>query len=383
MGNAGRCRGCDSLSVYEILDLGSQPAADEFLPLDDNRQQQVWPLVVGWCQACTLVQVIGADEVGEQPMLAVVSGQVEQHARDSANAVFHGLGLRPGDPFLERHSNHGGGWASALTELGLKEVAEAGDEKAALIVDVQWLTHQHTLVPALMAHAERLAPGGRVVLDFHHALPLVVQGQIDSFRHGHFVYISLLALEGALAKAGLVATDALITPTFGGGLQVTASERGTVLDSRGAAALEGIRAAERDAGLADLDRMRDLGKRAAEMGTALYDHLVEARESGRRVLGYGAPSRAALLLTLAGVTEDLLPWTADLSVAKHGLRLPGTRIGIRSPRELIDAQPDEVLILTWDIADEVARQLVAAGLCNAQLVAAASRPTLVATAPSC
>jgi hypothetical protein len=252
-----------------------------------------------------------------------------------------------------------------------------------LIVDVQWLTHQHTLVPALMTHAERLAPGGRVVLDFHHALPLVAQGQIDAFRHGHFVYMSLLALDGALAKAGLVATDALITPTFGGGLQVTAAADGTELDARGAAAVQAIRAAEREAGLDDLGRMRELGKRAAEMGSALYDHLVDARAGGRRVLGYGAPSRAALLLTLAGVDEELLPWTADLSPAKHGLRLPGTRIGIRSPAELIAARPDEVLILTWDIADEVARQLVAAGLCDAQLVAAAPRPTVVATAPAC
>lgn len=368
--------------MHSILDLGSQPAADEFLALDEIREQDTWPLVVGWCETCTLLQLIGGDEVGEQPMLAVVSGQVEKHALDSASNVMKQLGLRTGDAFQELHSNHGGGWAAALRELGLRELTPEDAEQPVLIVDVQWLTHQHELVPALLSHAERLAPGGRVVLDFHHALPLMEQGQVDAFRHGHFVYMSLLALEPALAEAGLVAVNAVRTPTFGGGLQVTAAAGGTVPAEAGAAALESIRGAERKAGLSDLDRMKDLGQQATAMGAALREHLTEARASGRRVLGYGAPSRAALLLTLGGITEELLPWTADLSPAKHGLRLPGTRIGIRSPQELIDAQPDEVLILTWDIADEVARQLISAGLRDAELFTAAPRPLRVAIAPS-
>ena len=367
--------------MHSVLDLGSQPAADEFLAIDDLRPQDVWPLVVGWCDSCTLLQLIGGDEVGEQPMLAVVSGQVETHALNSARKVVAQLGLRPGDTFQEFHSNHGGGWAAALAELGLRELSVDDREQPMLIVDVQWLTHQHELVPALVSHAQRLAPGGRVVLDFHHALPLMEQGQVDAFRHGHFVYMSLLALEPAFAAAGLVAINAVRTPTFGGGLQVTAAAGGAAPTVAGATALEAIRAAEREVGLSDLHRMKELGLQATAMGAALREHLIDAQARGRRVLGYGAPSRAALLLTLGGIDEALLSWTADLSPAKHGLRLPGTRIAIRSPQELIDAQPDEVLILTWDIADEVAQQLISAGLRDAELFTAAPRPRRVASAP--
>jgi hypothetical protein len=380
---AAQCRGCGRPAVAEAIDLGRQPLGDEFLSAHSPDESPKWPLVVGWCSHCSLLQLIGGDHIEEQPMLAAVSQMVERHARQSATRVVSEMRLPAGSHFVEHHSSHGGEWSGELIRLGMVPLDDApGAEQVPLIVDVQWLTHQRDLRPALVASTARLADGGRLVIDFHHALALVEHAQVDSFRHGHFVYLGLHALEHALAGVGLTAVDALRTPTFGGGLQVVAVRGGTAEPTPAALGrLESVRTAERDAGLLDLDRLRRLGRQAHASAEALRDHLVEAKAAGRRVLGYGAPSRAALTLSLAGIDADLLPWTADISTAKHGRRLPGTTIGIRSPEELVAAAPDEVLILTWDLAAEVVDQLVEAGLQDADLVTAQPSPTLVGRAP--
>jgi len=190
------------------------------------------------------------------------------------------------------------------------------------------------------------------VLEFHHLLPLVEQAQFDTIRHGHTIYLSLLALEVALGRYGLHAIDAQMADTFGGSLLVTAARSGLPDRSVGA-----VLEAERRAGLTEAGAIRGMQARAAAAANALRTHLVDARSVHRRVLGYGAPSKASVLLTWAGIGPDLLAFTADLSPAKHGLRLPGVAIPIRSPEDLLAARPDEVLILTWDIADEVRAQL--------------------------
>ena len=122
-----------------------------------------------------------------------------------------------------------------------------------------------------------------------------------------------------------------------------------------------VLAAEAAANLDDGDGLKSLGERAAKSAAALRAYLIGLRESGHTVAGYGAPSKAAILLGVSGVGSDLLPYTVDASAAKHGLSIPGDRIPIEAVDVLRERRPDTVLILTWDIADEVVAQLEAAG----------------------
>jgi hypothetical protein len=200
-----------------------------------------------------------------------------------------------------------------------------------------------------------VAPGGRLVCEFFHVLPVVEKTLIDTIRHGHFVYLSVLAAGPLLARHGLTVTRAELVDVYGGSVRLTAArtEESPVVD----AGVEEVLVRERAAGLDRVDALRALGERGARAASGFRTHLERARDEGRRVAGYGAPSKAPVLLALSEVGADLLPYTVDLSPAKAGCRVPGAGIPIHPVQHLLDDRPDEVVVLTWDIVDEVAAQL--------------------------
>lgn len=346
----GNCRSCHARLVERVLDLGQQPASDAFPLADDPAEDARWPLAAWLCTACHLVQLGGDPAPLPELPRAVESATQRLHAANQATRVVGLLGLRPGARVAEFDSHHGGSWEPHLLAAGL--VRAAPHDPVDLVVDVHAIAHEDDLEAALAERAKRLGPGGRLVLEFHHLLPLVSAGQFDTVRHGHPLYLSLLALDPALARHGLQVLAVEATAAYGGSLVVVAA-----VDGSPDAQVAALRATERESGLADPDRLRGLQQRAERTGRTLRAWLEQAQTEGRRVLGYGAPSKAAVLLTWSGIGPDLLPFTVDLSPAKHGRRIPGARIPIRSPEELLAERPDHVLILTWDIAEEVRHQL--------------------------
>lgn len=348
------CRSCGEPLRHRVLDLGEQPAADAFPPAQDPSPDPCWPLELWVCSTCGLAQLGAPAPLPPEPVRAVESATAQAHAEASVAQLLAEGRQRAGSTVREAASHHGGSWLPHLLAAGLT-AAPAG-QPADLVVDVHALAHEEDLGSTLAARAAALAPGGRLVLEFHHLLPLLEQGQFDTVRHGHPVYLSLSALQPALARRGLHPVSARRSPVYGGSLQVTAVADAQV---RPDASVREVLEHERAAGVTDPARLGELDARAARTSAALHDHLVRARRDGRTVLGYGAPSRAAVLLRRSGVDADLLAFTVDLSVAKHGRRVPGCRIPIRAPEELLAARPDEVLVLTWDLAAEVAAQLSA------------------------
>lgn len=282
-------------------------------------------------------------------------------AAASAARVVADLGLGSGATVVEFDSHHGGSWLRHLLAAGMIP-ADPG-RQADLVVDVHGIAHEEELDHALAERVTRLAPDGHLVMVFHHLLPLVQETQFDTIRHGHPLYLSLLALVPALARLGLHPVDVHPEKAYGGSLIVAAARArhpaGSVTD---------LLAEERAAGLADPATLLTFDTRAREAAQALHRWLETAVAESRTVLGYGAPSKAAVLLALSGVSADLLAFTADLSPDKQGRRIPGSGIPIRSPAELVASAPDEILVLTWDIVDEVYSQLVASGLKDPQLV---------------
>jgi C-methyltransferase C-terminal domain/Putative zinc binding domain len=359
-----RCRGCGEPGVTRAVDLGPQPASDDFPAVDAPGPDARWPLELWWCPSCALVQLGPVQPLLEEPVRAVESRTSRQHARRVVTALLADHPELAGRPVREFASHHGGSWLEALAGHGCR-VAEPG-EPAQLVVDAHALAHEPDVQASLARRVEALAPDGLLVLEHHHLLPLVEQGQFDTIRHGHWSYLSLTAMARLAPRHGLQVLGAVAEPVFGGSLRVVLGH--TRAGHRVDGSVPRLLARERAAGLADGSGLESFGRRARESAAALHAFLTEQRAAGHLVLGYGAPSKAAILLGLSGVGPELLEFTVDAAPLKHGLAIPGGRVPIRPVPELAAARPELVLVLTWDIADEVVAQLEDAGGWGARYV---------------
>lgn len=347
------CRGCAGTRPYLVVDLGEQPASDNFPALDAPLPDAVWPLQLWFCPDCALVQLGPVEALAEEPVRAVESETSRRHAARTVASVLEDHPFLAGGTVREFASHHGGSWLDALARYGC---TPAGDgELADLVVDVHGIAHEQDVAGQLELRATALAPEGLLVIEHHHLLPLVEQVQFDTIRHGHWTYLSLTTLSLLTVPHGLRPVRAVSEPVFGGSLRIVLAHQDSahVADSTVAEVL----AAEAAAGLDNGNGLKSLADRAADSAAALRAYLTGLREGGSTVAGYGAPSKAAILLGVSGVGRDLLPYTVDASPAKHGLAIPGDRIPIEAVDVLRERRPDTVLILTWDIADEVVAQL--------------------------
>ncbi|NUR94034.1 MAG: methyltransferase domain-containing protein [Kribbellaceae bacterium] len=352
-----KCRGCAAENVVPVLDVGEQPCADYF-PLEDTPGPDPrWPLALWLCRECTLVQLGPVQpQLPEEP-LAVESATSREHAEASVKEILSDFPELSGRVVFEFGSPHGGSWLDHLYSAGCRL---AGDgEKADLVVDVHGIVHEAQYGEMLKLRAERLAPGGLLVMEFHHLLPLFIGNQFDTIRHGHWVYMSLRALRNLAALHGLTVESVRQVEMYGGSLMVMLRHTG---DAKPDPSVDVVLEDEEAAGIADEVQLGTLQEAAWHAAGALHDELVRHKAAGRTVLGYGAPSKAPLLLDLSKVTTDLLPFTVDLAPGKHGRRIPGAgMVPIRPIDDLKAARPDVVLVLTWDIADEIIAQLEADG----------------------
>lgn len=362
------CRGCRGTGPRRVVDLGRQPACDYFPPVDAPAPDPCWPLELWHCPDCALVQLGPVEALLAQPVRAVESDTSRRHAATAAAGVLADHPHLVGRGVREFASHHGGSWLGTLAELGCPQAPDG--EPAGLVLDVHALAHEPDVDAALASRAAALTPDGLLVLEHHHLLPMVEQGQYDTVRHGHWCYLSLTAVHRLAGRHGLRVVRAVAEPVFGGSLRVALVPEtcGVPPDDT----VPRLLAAERAAGLDDGSGLESFGRRAAAAGSALRGFLAGERAAGRRVLGYGAPSKAAVLLGLSGVGTALLEFTVDASPLKHGLAVPGRSSAARVPilpvASLRAARPEVVLLLTWDLAEEVVAQLEAGGGWGARYV---------------
>jgi hypothetical protein len=370
------CRGCGASDLTRVLDLGPQPGSDVFPLADDDTVDERWPLELWLCATCALVQLGPVTPRLPEPPLAVESQTSKAHARASVAALL-GVGPAAGArSVVEFASHHGGSWLEHLRAAGVTPAADG--ERADLVVDVHALAHEQDVAGALAERVAVLGAQGLLVLEFHHLLALVQGGQFDTVRHGHWSYLSLLAVSRLGERLGLQVVGAEVVPVFGGSLRVVLAHAPSAHAPE--ASVAAVLAAEEAAGLADPERLHELQALASRAAATLRAYLEEQRAAGRRVLGYGAPSKAPVLLGVSGVGADLLPFTVDAAPGKHGRRLPGCGVPIRPVEALREARPDVVLVLTWDIADEVIDQLEAGGGWGARYVVPLPQPHEVSPA---
>jgi SAM-dependent methyltransferase len=383
-----RCRSCGATSLMPVLDLGLQPLANHYPLRDETAAEEQWPLRAGACGRCGLVQLLG--DVPDEPQVpgtspSAHSTTMREHARRFVLEVV-ALAGPAGGPIVEVAS-HGGHLHGFLRERGLESLvvegspALADDLKrrgiavvartlgkgssaevrgdgrgASVVVDSYLLAHVRDPNDLVAGMVDVLRPGGRVVLELDHLLPIIVDGQFDAFRHGHLTYWSLHALNALLLRHGLAALSVTEQPVYGGALRVVA---GAADSNAPGPTVRRVLEAEVQAGLDRPGTYSGFAERVARETDRLHGYLVAERAAGRLVAGYGAPTRGATLLNAARITPELLPFTVDRSPDKQGRLMPGSRIPIEPPSHLEEAAPDVVLILTWDIRDEVIAQQVA------------------------
>lgn len=381
-----------------MLDLGALPLSDVFPTPAEADDVERAALHVAVCTTCWWMQL--ADDTPDEPdaggpPATETSPTIRAHAVDLVGWLISEQLVPPGGRILELAS-HGNVLAGFLHERGLTDTTTverhssalaaarssglrvvdgrldaalagklAADRPFDLVLDTFDLAHRRAPGHELAGIATAIGERGVAVIEVEHALPVLEGARFDSVRHGHFAYPSLLGLRTAAQRAGLDVTAALRTSIYGGGLRVVLARRNARAIDPG---VERLLAEETEAGLASVSAYDAFALRVAGAIEALRAHLVAARAAGRLVAGYGAPSRGSTLVNAARIDRQLLPFTADVSAAKHGREIPGARIPIVDPAELVRRRPDEVLILTWTIADEVVEQLRAAGLRDCQFV---------------
>jgi hypothetical protein len=228
--------------------------------------------------------------------------------------------------------------------------------RADLLIGNNVLAHVPDLNDFVAGMTLLLSPRGILTLEFPHLLRLMEEVQFDTIYHEHFSYFSLLTVEKVFAKFGLCLFDVEELPTHGGSLRIYARH----------AENEDIPVKERTYGLlqeekaADLDKMETYTGFAAQVQAVkrrLLQFLIEARDQGKSVAGYGAPAKGNTLLNYCGIRTDLIEYTVDRSPHKQGRFLPGTHIPVYSPDRIRDTKPDYLLILPWNIKSEILEQM--------------------------
>ncbi|GAB2969395.1 methyltransferase C-terminal domain-containing protein [Amycolatopsis acidiphila] len=339
------CRACGAAAGDLVLDLGEQPPCDLFPPAGDPGPDPLFPLRMWLCGRCSLAQLVEDPGTKEEPA-GVEPRALTEQAADAVRALA-GAGLvRPGASVAEYGSPHGGSWLPLLRAEGMREAAP--DEPADLVIDCFGLMHDADQRAAMAARAARLAPGATLVMQFHSLASILAQGQWNALRHGHFAYYSLPSASALAGSAGLRPGRSWSFPLYGGTVLLELSR-----DGAPDAGTEERTRREVAAGVTDSARVAGLGRAARDGAARLRAQLTDVADAGKRVLGYGAASRAAALLRHAGIDSGLLPAIVDISAVKHGRRMPASAIPIVPPDFLRSDLPDVLLLFVPDLLAEV------------------------------
>jgi hypothetical protein len=260
------------------------------------------------------------------------------------------LGIEPAENVAE--SARKAGIATQIDFFGMKLAGQlVGQGKQAdLLIGNNVLAHVPELNDFVAGMKILLKPEGNITLEFPHLLKLMENNQFDTIYHEHFSYFSFLTVEKVLAHHGLRVFDVEELTTHGGSLRIFACQ--PIRNS-----LAGLRRQETLAGLDHLEAYTAFAEQVRETKRALLEFLIEARRRGKSVVGYGAPAKGNTLLNYCGVGTDFLDYTVDRNPHKQGRFLPGTHIPIHAPEKISQTKPDYVLILPWNLKDEIMGQM--------------------------
>jgi SAM-dependent methyltransferase len=229
-------------------------------------------------------------------------------------------------------------------------------KKADLLLGNNVLAHVPNINDFVAGMKIVLKPEGIITMEFPHLLRLIEQSQFDTIYHEHFSYLSFVTVEKIFAHHGLTLFDVEELPTHGGSLRIYAkhSENNKIkIDQR----VEALKEVERQKGLGNLETYLNFSRKVQETKRKLLSFLIQVKIDGKTVVGYGAAAKGNTLLNYCGIRTDFIDYTCDRSPHKQGKFLPGTHIPIYSPDKIAETKPDYVLILPWNLKEEITQQL--------------------------
>ena len=389
--SSATCRFCGCALHHTFADLGMSPLCETFLAAEELASMEpFYPLHVLVCESCFLVQLqefVSPENIfSEYAYFSSYSDSWLSHARTYARKMVDRFGLNRDSRVVELASNDGYLLQyfveQAIPVLGIEPAANVAKEavrkdvptlvkffglelardlaregtQADLIVANNVLAHVPDLRSFVAGMKTLLKPQGVITLEFPHLMRLMAGNQFDTIYHEHFSYFSFLTAKKVLAEFGLTVFDVEELPTHGGSLRVYArhaedsshpvAERVRELSDR-----------EQRAGFTSLDTYRSFDGQVKESKRKILAFLIEAKQSGKSIAGYGAPGKGNTLLNYCGIRTDFLDYTVDRNPYKHGKFLPGTHIPVFPPERIRQTQPDYVLVLPWNLRNEIRDQL--------------------------
>ena len=387
-----KCRHCQAELTLTLIDLGAAPPSNAYLTKQTlHAPEKYFPLRVLVCTECWLAQsedYAGADELfaADYAYFSSFSTSWLKHAelyvadmaqRFNLNSTSHFIEVAANDGYLLQYAK-----VRSIPCLGIEPTVSTADAARAKGIEIieeffgtrlaQQLAVQgkHAdLIAAnnVLAHvpdinnfvggfAVLLKPAGVATFEFPHLLRLVTKNQFDTIYHEHYSYLSLTAVQRIFERNGLSVFNVEELPTHGGSLRVYAQRKdsGVYTPSQNVAKLL---ARETAAGMAAPEFYAGFQGKADQVKNDLLSFLIEARRSGKTVAGYGAAAKGSTLLNYAGIRPGLLPYVVDRNPAKQGKFLPGCRIPVVAEAHLMQARPDYVVILPWNLRAEIVEQL--------------------------
>ncbi|MCE0460319.1 class I SAM-dependent methyltransferase [Pseudomonas uvaldensis] len=399
------CRGCAAPLSLPLIDLGTAPPSNAYVHADRLAEAEQWvPLKAAVCQQCWLVQTedyTSADSLfdAEYAYFSSFSTTWLAHAESYVDAMVKRFALNADSRVVEIAANDGyllqfvaqrgiaclgveptRSTAQAAREKGL-EIREVffGRETATQLKSEGWaadlmaannvLAHVPDINDFLAGFATLLKPTGVATFEFPQLLTLMAGQQFDTLYHEHYSYLSLTAVQALCERNGLEVFDVSQLTTHGGSLRVFVQRQ----DGERRAVQPEVREQlqlELAAGVKTVEYYATLAPAAERIKHQLLRFLLQAKADGKRVVGYGAAAKGNTLLNYAGIKPDLLAWVADANPHKQGKYLPGSRIPVVAPDRIALEKPDYILVLPWNLLEEVTRQLAHATQWGAKFVVA-------------
>lgn len=385
-----KCRFCNKDLIYTFIDLGSSPLANSYLRSEDlYKPEPFYPLHVYICDNCYLAQL----PVFEPPEnifcdYAYFSSYSEswlRHAMNYAETMTRRFRYNSNSLIIEIASNDGYLLQffkeKKIPVLGIepaRNVAEAAIEKgiptivkffntslaselklegklADLLIGNNVLAHVPNLNDFIKGMKIILKPKGLITMEFPHLLRLIEENQFDTIYHEHFSYFSFITVERIFSHHGLMIFDVDEIPTHGGSLRIYACH----IESKREISekVQELKEREERIGITDMDFYHSFSEKVKSTKREILNFLIDIKESGKKIAAYGAPAKGNTLLNYCGIRTDFIDFTVDRNPHKQGCYLPGSRIPIYHPDKLKEGRPDYVVILPWNIRDEIIEQV--------------------------
>lgn len=384
------CRFCGAPLEHVFCDLGMSPLANSYLqPEQANAMEPFYPLRALVCSACFLVQLEEFETAehifSDYAYFSSYSTSWLEHSERYVEQMVERLALDESSHVVEIASNDGyllryfhdrqipvlgiepaANVAKVALQKGIPTLVEffgvetatsvREESQADLLLGNNVLAHVPDINDFVGGMKVLLKDGGVITMEFPHLQKLIDLRQWDTIYHEHFSYLSFTTVSKIFAHHGLRLFDVEELPTHGGSLRIFgchADDAAKPLTDRAQALLD----REEAAGFTDLQMYLDFGAQVHEDKRRILEFLIGLKDEGKRIVGYGAPAKGNTMLNYCGVRTDFLEYTCDLNPHKQGCVLPGTHIPITSPDQLLADKPDVVLILPWNLRDEIVEQL--------------------------